>query len=152
MAATHLTRITTRAKALRKKNPSLKWLDAIKKASKELAGGKAKPAAKKKAHKRPAAKKAHPKKFLSPSKKAKHHRHGKGLGAVKQHSLGIPTKIALQVAEKFRCLEQIQELRHKLKEKSLAPGHKVEIRKAIAYYLKCAKVAKQNISNLKRIV
>lgn len=60
MAITHLQRITTKAKQLRKSNPKLKWIDAVKKASKLMpkkTASKKVGAVKKKAAKKTAVKK-----------------------------------------------------------------------------------------------
>ena len=61
MAATHLQKITARAKQIRKAHPKMIWTDAIKKASKELAGKKVGAVKKKAAPKKAAKKKAHTK-------------------------------------------------------------------------------------------
>lgn len=61
MAATHLQKITAKAKQIRKAHPKMIWTDAIKKASKELAGKKVGAVKKKAAHKKAAKKKPHTK-------------------------------------------------------------------------------------------
>lgn len=61
MAATHLQKITARAKQIRKAHPKMIWTDAIKKASKELAGKKVGAVKKKAAPKKAAMKKPHTK-------------------------------------------------------------------------------------------
>lgn len=63
MAKTHLQKITDKAKQLRKANPKLKWIDAVKKASK-LMPKKAVGAVKKKAAPKKAAKKVATKKHV----------------------------------------------------------------------------------------
>lgn len=100
---THLQKITTLAKKIRKGKPSMKWTDAIKQASKQI-----KPAAKKAAVKKRAIKKVSGVKKSAPKKPAvKTHKD------TKSHNVNI--RVVSGVNEKINQLKIYQDLLSKEK-------------------------------------
>lgn len=123
-----LTKITTEAKKIRKKNPSIKWTDAIKLAANSINGVKkaaSKKADKKKvvAVKKKAAqkkvtvkKKATPKKFLSMHKDTKSHNVNiRVISGVKVYGIEQYKKCIADLSKWEKILKQLE------KEKLIAP-------------------------------
>lgn len=115
MAATHLQKITTRAKQIRKAHPKMIWTDAVKKASKELAGKKVGAVKKKTAPKKAAKKKPH-------TKWGKVASHKRRVAGSKKHTDTKSHNVNIRVVSGIDKVSQLRVYRDLLEREKKAAG------------------------------
>lgn len=172
---TTLQKITAKAKQIRKARPSLKWTDAIKAASKSISGTKKKAAPKKKKAvkkldvnrqtgdsnkfydeavkaKQPGKRKSATGKIYYERRKNRSDKPGSLTGILNtQYEFNkVPGRIARELEEKRKAELQIEKL--KAVYRLAKAGEKAKIKRAINQCTKMLQAAKDNISNLKKLL